>query len=614
MGRRRPATEVAEGARVARHEAPPPPSEPPPPPPEPGDWSRGPPAALLAFNEGSGPEEIHGPLRGHPEGADRVSACLARLRSRAELWRALRKVPRRPATDAELLLCHDEAHLAGLRRLSELAGADGKPHFLPSSGPVCLGGPCCEVREGSSSSDTYVTAGSVEAARLSVGGLLQLVDAAAGDGHRRGLALCRPPGHHASRSRSSGFCLVNNVAVAAAYARHTYPEIQRVLILDWDVHHGQGTQQIFEQSSDVMVFNVHRHDGQSFYPATGGASEVGSGPGRGFTVNVPLPQGYGGAALWEVCANVLVPAARRFQPDLFIVSAGFDAAMGDHLGGCQVPPSAFGVLTREMRRLAEELAGGRLILALEGGYATEVLADCVEAVVDALVEAGGEATAAAFAEPQPAGLGGSTCFGAIRRTCEVHHSLPLRLPLPASKAERRGKRSGSSRSPSGVAASPTSGGESARSDSPTAGVAATEASPRDAEDCSAAAPAVAQPAEPRLPSKRRRPRRAQVQAAAGEAPEALAAEPPRARVELSPGEIVLRIAPVPPPCDVAASPEEVWVWSEGQRRRWRLEGVRADTAGAQRCAEFRVRRSELTVRLRLGPILGGAVGVVPIDA
>jgi len=157
---------------------------------------------------------------------------------------------------------------------------------LPTVGPLYASGPCCEARLGDDNSDTFVTAGSLEAARFSAGGLLQLVDEILeSDGQHTGFALCRPPGHHASRNRSSGFCLINNVAVAASYAKWKYPQIERVLIFDWDVHHGQGTQQIFEQSSDVLVLNAHRHDGAQFYPATGSSGEVGLGAGRGFTIN-----------------------------------------------------------------------------------------------------------------------------------------------------------------------------------------------------------------------------------------------------------------------------------------------------------------------------------------
>lgn len=333
-----------------------------------------------------GPSD-HGPVPGHPEGAKRVRSCGERLRSNKSLWSLLKKLPPRRATDSELQLVHDESHIAGLAKLASLAAKSGKPQFVPH-GPVCMNGPRQEVRvdEDVSSDDTYVTAGSLEAARYATGGVLQGIDEMLSDeGLQRGLVLCRPPGHHASRARSSGFCLVNNVAIAAQYALQ-HGDIQRVLIFDWDVHHGQGSQQIFDQSDDVLFVSFHRHDGHAFYPASGSPFEAGSGRGKGFTVNVALPEGFGDLALWSACAQVLVPAVRSFKPDLVLVSAGFDAAEGDPLGGCSVTPQFFGLLTQEIVKLAAESARGRVLLVLEGGYNVDVLAECVEDVMVALVE------------------------------------------------------------------------------------------------------------------------------------------------------------------------------------------------------------------------------------
>lgn len=186
-------------------------------------------AALACWGSHSNRDvgERHGPVPAHPESPERVDAVVTRLKGRRDLWRSLLRAPCRRATDEELRLCHDAAHLEGLKRLAALAAEDAaqKPRFVPSHGPVCMGGPCQEVREGSGEGDTFLTPGSLEAARLAVGGLLHLVDDALSEESRprAGLALCRPPGHHASASRSSGFCLLNNVAVAAAYARARAP-------------------------------------------------------------------------------------------------------------------------------------------------------------------------------------------------------------------------------------------------------------------------------------------------------------------------------------------------------------------------------------------------------
>ena len=344
--------------------------------------------AFIANHQVTEAGGCHGPVLGHPEQAERVRSSSDRLRANKGLWSSLKKLPPRRATDSELQLAHDASHIAGLEKLAHLAANAGKAQFVPH-GPMCMNGPRSEIRvEDASSDDTYVTAGSLEAARYAAGGMLQgideLLDEGEGEGLQRGFVLCRPPGHHASRGRSSGFCLVNNVAIAAAYALSC--GIKRVLIFDWDVHHGQGTQQIFEQSDEVLFISFHRHDGHSFYPATGSPFEAGSGRGKGFTVNVALPQGFEDLALWSACAQVLVPATRNFQPDLILVSAGFDAATGDPLGGCSVSPQLFGLITREILKLAAESANGRVLLALEGGYNVDVLAECVEDVMQALVD------------------------------------------------------------------------------------------------------------------------------------------------------------------------------------------------------------------------------------
>eukprot|EP00927_Polykrikos_kofoidii_P034589 TRINITY_DN29318_c0_g1_i1.p1 TRINITY_DN29318_c0_g1~~TRINITY_DN29318_c0_g1_i1.p1 ORF type:complete len:591 (-),score=73.67 TRINITY_DN29318_c0_g1_i1:212-1984(-) len=530
----------------------------------------------------------HGPIENHPESPNRISACLKRLRNHQRLWRSLKKMPRRRASDAELQLCHDASHVTGLRKLAELAAADDKPRFVPRSGPVCMGGPCCDVREGSQDGDTFVTAGSLETARLSVGGVLQLVDEVMRDGGlSTGFALCRPPGHHASSSRSSGFCLLNNVAVAAAYALENYADVNRVLIFDWDVHHGQGTQQIFEQSRDVLVVNAHRHDGHSFYPASGSSGEVGHESGRGYTINVALPEGYGGAALWNACAKVLVPAMRTFRPNLVLVSAGFDSAAGDPLGGCSVTPQEFGALTTELRRLAAEVAEGRIVFVLEGGYDPEILADCVEEVISALTadEIHDDSQKEPFANP-PEWLHGDACNGCVRRTCEAHHALALRLPLPCSKSERK-------RIASEQKAKAKASAEIGRTIADVL-VAEDVASSIGAEDVSLS------PSPRDVDVGRRK---------VGDID---------ASIEVRIDVLVVKLSPMRCPQEVVASKDEIRVWhaplggESSMLHRWRLEGVHADNSGALRCAEFRPKKRELTIRLNLGLILGGAVRLVEV--
>ncbi len=240
--------------------------------------------------------------------------------------------------------------------------------------------------------DTYTCRDSARAARLAAGGLVDLSLSVLAGRLENGLALVRPPGHHAEADRAMGFCLFNNVAVAAAAARGA--AARRVLIVDWDLHHGNGTQHTFWNDSDVLYFSTHQHP---FYPGTGGLDEVGGPDARGRTVNVPWPPGCGDAEFLAAFDRLLLPIARRFDPDLVLVSAGFDAAAGDPLGSLRVSPDGFAAMTS---RLAA-LASGRLVLALEGGYNLSAIARSAEACVRVLLgeEPPGEADAA---PPAPA--------------------------------------------------------------------------------------------------------------------------------------------------------------------------------------------------------------------
>lgn len=220
--------------------------------------------------------------------------------------------------------------------------------------------------------DTYLNRASWDAALLAAGGAVQLTQAILGGRLDNGFALVRPPGHHAERSRGMGFCLFNNVAVAAQAALDA--GLGRVLIVDFDVHHGNGTQHIFYDTPRVLYFSTHQYP---FYPGTGAAEEIGAGDGEGYTVNVPLRAGVGDAGYLRVFREVLVPVARRFEPRLLLVSAGFDAHWADPLAGMQLSVDGVGRLARILRDLADELCGSRLVFALEGGYKQDVLAHAV---------------------------------------------------------------------------------------------------------------------------------------------------------------------------------------------------------------------------------------------
>lgn len=230
---------------------------------------------------------------------------------------------------------------------------------------------------------TAVSKGSIQAAEIAAGTAIQAAEAVVNGNARHAFALVRPPGHHAEPVRARGFCLFNNVAVAAAHAQKELG-CERVLIVDWDAHHANGTQEIFWADPDVMLFDTHR--AAPFYPGSGMLDEVGVGLGAGTTVNVPLPEGSGDLALLEAFETILVPAARWFQPDLILVSAGFDPHPLDL--ALNVSYDGFSAMAGVMQRLADELCQGRLAMVLEGGYHTTSLSRGVHTVLQVL--AGGE--------------------------------------------------------------------------------------------------------------------------------------------------------------------------------------------------------------------------------
>jgi acetoin utilization deacetylase AcuC-like enzyme len=235
--------------------------------------------------------------------------------------------------------------------------------------------------------DTYISPGSYDAAMLAVGAAVEAVDKVMA-GTRSAFALVRPPGHHALRMSAMGFCLFNNVAVAAQHAVRNHG-LGRVMIVDWDVHHGNGTQDTFYERSDVLFFSSHRYP---FYPGTGALQETGERQGAGYTVNVPLPGGTGDHEYGLVFHEVVVPLARRYRPELILVSAGYDSHLADPLGGMAVSVAGFSEMARTVRVLADEIeeCGGRVAAILEGGYNVEALAASVIATITALGAPPGE--------------------------------------------------------------------------------------------------------------------------------------------------------------------------------------------------------------------------------
>lgn len=266
-----------------------------------------------------------------------------------------REVPARPATEAELLLVHTPEHVA---RIAATAGCD---HTI-------LAG------------DTEATARSFDAARLAVGGLVELLDAVlAGEG-RRGFAFVRPPGHHAEPDRPGGFCLFNNVAIGA---RHLIDRrgLPRVMILDLDAHHGNGTQRAFWGTDRVLYASVHRRAG---FPGTGGAEEAGEGAGEGATVNVPVDGPLEEAGLTAALDRLFLPVGRRYRPAFLLVSLGFDLYPGDPVGRMRVGARGYAFLAGRCVSLAEEVADGRVVFVLEGGYRQKGIRECGRAVMRVL--------------------------------------------------------------------------------------------------------------------------------------------------------------------------------------------------------------------------------------
>ena len=225
--------------------------------------------------------------------------------------------------------------------------------------------------------DTVTSPKTYKAAWMAAGGVMEAIRAVLAGEVRNVFALIRPPGHHALKDRAMGFCILNNVAIGARYALR-YHGLERILIVDWDLHHGNGIQSIFYDDPHVVYFSVHRYP---YFPWTGGAEEVGEGKGEGYNVNVPLEHGCSDPDYGNLFRKLLAPIARRYRPEIILVSAGFDTHHGDPLRSMKVTEAGFARMTNLLMEVASELCGGKLVLALEGGYNSEALQDSVAMVL-----------------------------------------------------------------------------------------------------------------------------------------------------------------------------------------------------------------------------------------
>lgn len=293
--------------------------------------------------------------RQHPERPERFDAVFQALQ-KVGLTERLTRIESRAVTEEEMLLCHTREYL----RIAQHDVAAGYPSL--------------------STGDTDITAKSWEVACRTAGGVLNAVDAVLTGKARNAFCAVRPPGHHATPNRGMGFCLLNNVAIGARYAQKKHG-LERVLIIDWDVHHGNGTQDIFYSDPTVFYFSTHQWP---LYPGTGRAHETGAGAAKGTKMNFPFPAGSGRKEVLGAIEHSLVPAVARFRPDLILISSGFDSRVGDLLGSFTLTDGDFADMTQVVLEMAGQHAGGRVVSVLEGGYALPGLASAAVAHVQAL--------------------------------------------------------------------------------------------------------------------------------------------------------------------------------------------------------------------------------------
>ncbi|NLE45656.1 MAG: histone deacetylase [Chloroflexi bacterium] len=336
------------------------------------------------------PEFLRHNSPGHPESAQRLSRVWPVLEEGGVLNRLVR-IPARKASQEELLAVHTASHLETIKRASLGAGR------------------YVDV-------DTYVVNGSYDVAVLAAGGTIDLVQAVLSGEISNGYGLVRPPGHHATSARAMGFCLLNNVALAARAAL-AHRLVRRILVADIDVHHGNGTQEVFASDPDVFYFSVHQYP---HYPGTGHWRETGEGVGEGTVLNVPLPAGVGDRGYARVIDEALWPVATRFDPDVLLVSVGYDAHWRDPLAAMNLTLTGYGALQARLVQMACELCEGRIVFVLEGGYDPDVLA---WGVLNALKALCGDGVCGELADPVGASPRGEREVDALLSTIRRLHRV-----------------------------------------------------------------------------------------------------------------------------------------------------------------------------------------------
>lgn len=293
---------------------------------------------------------------GHPESQERILAIVDMLKS-TKLMEEVVRIEPRDATKEEITLVHTPEYF------DKIAFTRGKPKVFLDA-------------------DTSTCPVSFDAAVRASGGMLSAIEGVLKGDIDRAFPLVRPPGHHAEADRAMGFCLFNHVAVGGAYLTEI-KGLDRVLIVDWDLHHGNGTQHMFYDTSKVLYFSTHQYP---YYPGTGGTSETGTGEGAGYTVNVPLPPGMGDNEYLKIFRDILGPVMEQYKPEFILVSAGFDTYYEDPLGGMKVTPEGFAKMTRFLTDAADTHSGGNIVLILEGGYNLDGLWISTKEVIEELLD------------------------------------------------------------------------------------------------------------------------------------------------------------------------------------------------------------------------------------